>query len=71
MLIMLLVIMLLFSVIRFSIRLAWGMTKLLFGLGLFILCPFLFILAIVTLGAHLLLPLLILGLLFGFGFCRH
>ena len=67
----LLMMMLLYGVIKTGIRLAWGTTKFLFGLGLFWLCPLLFVLA-VLLGAfgHLWLPIVIVGLLLGRGYRR-
>ena len=71
MLVMILMMMLLYGVIKTGIRLAWGTTKFLFGLGLFWLCPLLFVLA-VLLGAfsHLWLPIVIVGLLLGRGYRR-
>lgn len=71
MLIMILMFMLFIGVIRVGLRLAWGLTKFVFGLGLFCLCPLLFIL-VVFLGAfsHLWLPIIIIGLLLGQGFRR-
>lgn len=71
MLVMILMMMLLYGVIKAGIRLAWGTTKFLFGLGLFWLCPLLFVL-VVLLGAfsHLWLPIVIVGLLLGRGYRR-
>ena len=71
MLVMILMMMLLYGVIKAGIRLAWGTTKFLFGLGLFWLCPLLFVLA-VLLGvfSHLWLPIVIVGLLLGRGYRR-
>ena len=61
--------MLLVGVISIGIRLAWGVTKFVFGLGLFWLCPVLFVLIVLLGGfSHLWLPILIVGLLFGKGF---
>ena len=59
-------VMLLAGVISFGIRMAWGATKFIFGLGLFWVCPLLFVVA-VLLGAfsHMWLPIVILGLLLG------
>ena len=56
-------VMLLAGVISFGIRMAWGATKFIFGLGLFWVC---------LLGgfSHLWLPIIIFGLLFGRGFRR-
>ena len=66
-----LMIMLLVSVISAGIRLAWGATKFLFGLGLFWGCPLLFVLIVLFGGfSHMWLPILIVGLLFGSGFRR-
>ena len=66
-----LLIMLLIGVVSTGIRLAWGATKFVFGLGLFWFCPLLFVL-IVLLGAfsHMWLPIVIIGLLLGRGFRR-
>ena len=59
-------IMLLIGVISVGIRLAWGVTKFIFGLGLFWLCPVLFIVSVLFGGfSHLWLPILIVGLLCG------
>ena len=59
------------SVISIGIRLAWGTTKFLFGLGLFWFCPLLFVLAVLLGGfSHTWLPIVIIGLLFGRGFGR-
>ena len=61
--------MLLAGVISIGIRLAWGVTKFVFGLGLFWLCPVLFILVVLLGGfSHIWLPILIVGLLLGRGF---
>lgn len=68
---MLLPFMLLAGVISLGIRLAWGTTKFLFGLGMFFLCPLLFVVVVLLGGfSHLWLPILIVGLLCGKGFCR-
>ena len=68
----LLVMILLFAfVVKIGLRLAWGTAKFIFGLGLFWLCPLLFILIILLGGfSHLWLPILIVGLLFGGAFRR-
>ena len=64
-----LMMMLLVGVISAGIRLAWGATKFLFGLGLFWVCPLLFILIVLFGGfSHMWLPILIVGLLFRRGF---
>ena len=70
-LVTILMLMLLFSVVKAGLKLAWGTTKFVFGLGLFWLCPLLFVL-IVLLGGftHMWLPIVIVGLLFGSGFRR-
>ncbi len=64
MLLIMMMAMLLIGVISFGIRLAWGTTKFLFGLGLFFFCPVIFVLAVLF-GAfsHLWLPILIIGIL--------
>ena len=71
MLAMILVGMLFFGIVSMGIRLAWSLTKFVFGLGLFCFFPVLFVLA-VLLGwfSHLWLPILIVGLLFGGMFRR-
>ena len=69
--IMILMVMLLASVISIGIRLAWGATKFLFGLGLFWFCPLLFVLAVLFGGfSHTWLLIVIVGLLFGRGYRR-
>ena len=66
-----LMIVLLVSVLVIGVKLAWGVTKFIFGLGLFWLCPLLFVLIVLLGGfAHMWLPILIIGLLFGRGFHR-
>ena len=63
--------MLLAGVISAGIRLAWGITKFLFGLGLFWICPVLFIVIVLFGGfSYMWLPILIIGLMFGRGFRR-
>ena len=59
------------GVVSTGIRLAWGATKFVLGLGLFCLCPVLFVLAIL-LGAfsHMWLPILLVGFLCTRGFGR-
>ena len=62
---------LLFGVVKAGLKLAWGTTKFIFGLGLFWLCPVLFVLVVLLGGfTHLWLPILVVGLLFGRGFGR-
>lgn len=64
-------VMLLVGVISFGIRLAWNLTKFIFGLGLFWLCPVLFILAVLIGGfSHMWIPILIVGLLCRMGYRR-
>ena len=59
-------IMLLVGIVGLAIRLSWGLVKFVFGLGLFWVCPLLFVLAVMFgLFSHLWLPILIVGLLFG------
>jgi hypothetical protein len=59
------------SVISIGIRLAWGMAKFFFGLGLFWFCPLLFVLAVLFGGfSHTWLLIVIVGFLFGSGFRR-
>ena len=62
---------LLLGVIRTGLRLAWGVTKFIFGLGLFWLCPVLFVVVVLLGGfTHLWLPIVIIGFLFGRGYRR-
>ncbi len=66
-----LMIMILISLIGASLRFAWGLTKFLFGLGLFCICPLLFVLAVLFGAFHAVwLPIVIVGLIFGRGFMR-
>ena len=66
-----LMLMLLFGIVKTGLRLAWGTTKFIFGLGLFWACPLLFILVVLLGGfAHMWLPIVLAGLLFGRGFRR-
>ena len=69
MFVIVLMIMLLIGVVHAGIRLAWGMGKFLFGLGLFWVCPLLFIVA-VPFGAfsHMWLPIIIPGILMERGY---
>ena len=71
MFVLILMVMLLVGVINAGVRLAWGTGKFLLGLGLFWVCPLLFIVA-VLLGAfsHMWLPIVILSLLLGRGYKR-
>ncbi len=69
MLIMFLLIMLLTGVVSAGVRLAWGTMKFIFGLGLFWMCPLLFVLAVLLGGfSHVWLPIVIIGLLLGRGY---
>ena len=62
---------LLFSIIGIGIRLAWGATKFICGLGLFWFCPVLFVLAVLMGGfSHMWLPILLAGLIFRRGYRR-
>ena len=62
-------IMLLVSIISLAVRMARGVTKFVFGLGLFCVCPLLFILVVLLGGfSSMWLPIVILGVLFGGGF---
>ena len=62
---------LLFGIVKTGLRLAWGTTRIVFGLGLFWLCPLLFVLVVLLGGfTHMWLPIVIVGLLFGRGFRR-
>ena len=71
MLVTILMLMLLFGVVKAGLKLAWGTTKFVFGLGLFWLCPVFFVLVVLLGGfTHLWLPIVIVGLLFGRGFRR-
>ena len=71
MFVLILMVMLLVGVINAGVRLAWGTGKFLLGLGLFWVCPLLFV-AAVLLGAfsHMWLPIVIIGLLLGRGYKR-
>ena len=72
MLIMILMLMLFIGVLITGIRLAWGLARFMFGLGLFWFCPLLFILAVLFGGfSHMWLLILIVGLLCGSGFARQ
>ena len=66
-----LTIMLVTGIVSLGIRLAWGTTKFVFGLGLFCLCPVFFLVAVLLGGfSGIWLPILIVGLLCGRGFIR-
>ena len=56
-------------VVSAGLRLAWGTLKFVFGLGLFWLCPLVFLVAVLLGGFRFLwLPILLVGLLFGRGY---
>ena len=64
-------IILLLGIVSLAVRLSWGILKFVFGLGLFWICPLLFVLAAMFgLFSHMWLPILIVGLLFGGMFRR-
>ena len=71
MLILILMIMLVAGVIRLGLKLAWGVVKILFGLGVFAVCPMLLI-ALVFFGFYSYgwLILIVLGWIFGRGFVK-
>lgn len=64
-------IILFFSVLKIGLKLAWSAMKIVFGLGLFFFCPLLFIIA-ATMGmfGSMLIPIIIMIVLFTFGFIR-
>ena len=68
---MILMLILIAGVIRLGLKLAWGAVKILFGLGLFAVCPMLLV-ALVFLGFYSCgwLILIALGWIFGRGFVR-
>ena len=71
MILMILMLMLVAGVVRAGFRLAWGMTKFIFGLGLFAFCPILFVLAAMFgIFGHMWLPILLIGLLCGRAYRR-
>lgn len=71
MLTLLVMIILFVFIVKIGLRLAWGTAKFIFGLGLFWLCPLLFVLVVLLGGfSTLWLPILIVGLLFGGAFSR-
>ncbi len=71
MLIMFLMLVLFIGVLVVGFRLAWGLARFALGLGLFWFCPLLFVIAVLF-GAfsHIWLPIVIIGLLMGWGFRR-
>lgn len=71
MIIILLMLILFIGVLFIGLRLAWGLVKILFGLGLFWFCPLLFVLAVLLGGfPHIWLLILIIALICGCGFTR-
>ena len=64
-------IILFFSVLKIGLKLAWSAMKIVFGLGLFFFCPLLFVVAALmgTFGT-MLIPIIVLIVLFTFGFIR-
>ncbi len=62
-------VMLFAGVVSFGLRMAWSLTRFVFGLGLFWFCPLLFVLAVVLGGfRNIWLLIVIVGLLCGRGF---
>ena len=71
MFITLIMILLLFGLLSTGFRLAWGIVKFIFGIGLFFICPLLIILGIVFgLLLPILVPIAIIAILCGIGFSR-
>ena len=64
-------IILFFSVLKIGLKLAWSVMKFVFGLGLFFFCPLLFVIAAAMgMFGSMLIPLIVLIVLFTFGFIR-
>ena len=64
-------IILLFSVVKIGLKLAWSALKFVFGLGLFFFCPLLFVIAAAMgMFGSMLIPIIIMIVLFTFGFIR-
>jgi hypothetical protein len=64
-------IILFFSVLKIGLKLAWSALKFVFGLGLFFFCPLLFIIAAAMgMFGSMLIPIIVLIVLFTFGFIR-
>lgn len=62
-------IMLFFGIVKVALKLAWGATKFIFGLGLFFVCPLAFvILAATGLLGNMWIAILIVALICGFNF---
>lgn len=62
-------IMLFFGIIRMAFRFAWSLTKFFFGLGLFFVCPLLFVtLMFFGILGNLWIPILIFAIILGGGF---
>ena len=66
MIVMIFMVMLFSGILSLVLKLAWNLTKIALGLGLFCFCPLLFVLVALLGGfSHLWLPILIAGVLFG------
>ena len=65
-----LTIMILLAMIGAGLRLAWGATKLVFGLILFLICPILLVLAVLGAMKLLWLPVLLVVLFCGRAFAK-
>ena len=64
-------IILFFSVVKIGLKLAWSALKFVFGLGLFFFCPLLFVIAAAMgIFGSMLIPIIIMIILFTFGFIR-
>lgn len=64
-------IILFFSVVKIGLKLAWSALKFVFGLGLFFFCPLLFVIAAAMgMFGSMLIPIIIMIVLFTFGFIR-
>ena len=64
-------VMLFAGVVSFGLRMAWSLTRFVFGLGLFWFCPLLFVLAVLLGGfRNIWLLIVIVGLLCGRGFFK-
>ncbi len=64
-------IILFFSVVKIGLKLAWSALKFVFGLGLFFFCPLLFVVAAAMgMFGSMLIPIIVMIVLFTFGFIR-
>ena len=64
-------IILFFSIVKIGLKLAWNALKFVFGLGLFFFCPLLFVIAAAMgMFGSMLIPIIIMIVLFSFGFIR-